>query len=230
MRWTEVVDSYCERLGPGFWAEPLNAITNIAFLLAALLVWPRTTGQPLARLLAMILFVIGIGSFLFHTFATRWAALADTLPIGLYILTYIYAANRHYWGWPVWAAALGTLAFIPYAVVLTPLFDRLPFFTVSSFYWPVPLLIAAYAFLLRHRAPATAGGLAFGAALLCVSLTFRSLDDPLCSAIPLGTHFLWHVLNAVMLAHMILVLLRHDDHRLAGRADDGRLAGGDSSR
>ena len=216
MRWTEVVDSYCERLGPGFWAEPLNALTNIAFLLAALLVWPRTTGQPLARLLAMILFVIGIGSFLFHTFATRWAALADTLPIGLYILTYIYAANRHYWGWPVWAAALGTLAFIPYAVVLTPLFDRLPFFTVSSFYWPVPLLIAAYAFLLRLRAPATAGGLAFGAALLCVSLTFRSLDDPLCSAIPLGTHFLWHVLNAVMLAHMILVLLRHSAENRAG--------------
>ena len=29
-------DSYCERAGEiGLWAEPLNAITNIAFLLAA---------------------------------------------------------------------------------------------------------------------------------------------------------------------------------------------------
>ena len=80
----------------------------------------------------------------------------------------------------------------------------------------MPLLIGLYAFLLRHRAPVTAGGLAFGAALLVVSLTFRSLDDPLCSTIPLGTHFLWHVLNAVMLAHMILVLLRHTQPRLAG--------------
>ena len=37
MAWTDPIDAYCERLGPGFWAEPLNAWTNLAFLLAALL-------------------------------------------------------------------------------------------------------------------------------------------------------------------------------------------------
>jgi hypothetical protein len=25
------IDAYCERLGPGLWAEPLNALTNLAF-------------------------------------------------------------------------------------------------------------------------------------------------------------------------------------------------------
>ena len=35
------------------------------------------------------------------------------------------------------------------------------------------------------------------------------------TAIPVGTHFLWHVLNAVMLAWMILVWQRH---RLEGGA------------
>jgi hypothetical protein len=218
MRWAEVVDNYCERLGPGFWAEPFNAVSNAAFLIAALLVWRRTAFLPEARVLTVILGIIGIGSFLFHTFATRWAGLADVLPIGLYILTYIWAANRHFWLWPGWAAALGAAAFIPYAALVTPVFDALPFFTISSFYWSVPLLIAAYALALRHRLPVVAAGLGQGAAILCASLVARSLDDPLCSALPLGTHFLWHILNALMLAHMILVLVRH-------RLEAGRPAG-----
>jgi hypothetical protein len=37
----------------------------------------------------------------------------------------------------------------------------------------------------------------------------RILDVPLCQKIPLGTHFVWHVLNAVMLAWMIEVYRRH---------------------
>ena len=34
------IDIYCERLGPGFWAEPLNATSNLAFIVSAtLLAW-----------------------------------------------------------------------------------------------------------------------------------------------------------------------------------------------
>ena len=33
--WRSHLDLYCERLGPGFWAEPLNAVSNAAFILAA---------------------------------------------------------------------------------------------------------------------------------------------------------------------------------------------------
>ena len=53
------------------------------------------------------------------------------------------------------------------------------------------------------------GGLVIGAALLTLSLTFRTLDAPLCAALPLGTHFLWHILNAVMLGWMIAVYVSH---------------------
>jgi hypothetical protein len=34
--WLTPIDNYCERFGPGFWMEPLNAATNGAFLAAAL--------------------------------------------------------------------------------------------------------------------------------------------------------------------------------------------------
>ncbi|SFL61366.1 ceramidase domain-containing protein [Shimia aestuarii] len=211
MDWTRAVDGYCERADPGYWAEPVNAVTNAAFLIAALIMWRRVQGAGMgaARLLCGVLAVIGIGSYLFHTHAQVWAGVADVLPIAVYVLIYITLANRAYWGMR-WPLALGTTAlFFPYAALTVPLFRQLPFLDVSAGYWPIPLLIAAYALLLRHRLPDVARGLAIGSSLLALSLTFRSLDDTLCGAIPIGTHFLWHILNAVMLGWMIEVYRRH---------------------
>ncbi|MEM1077384.1 MAG: ceramidase domain-containing protein [Pseudomonadota bacterium] len=218
------IDGYCERVDPSYWAEPVNALTNAAFVLAAWVMWRRVQGSRLERGLGLaealcgLLALIGLGSYLFHTHAQVWAAIADVLPIVGFSLVYIYAANRYFWGWPVWAAASGALAYLPYTALLTPVFAGLPFFGISSFYWPLPLLIFAYAVLLRRRAPATARGLTVGAGILCLSLTARSLDMPVCASLPLGTHFLWHLFNALMLGWMIEVYRRH---MLAGPVHQG---------
>ena len=209
MDWTRAIDAYCERTDPSYWSEPVNAVTNLAFIVSAIVMWRRCAERTSGRVLAAILFAIGVGSWLFHTHATPWAAMADTTPILLFTLVYIFLANRDFWGWPVWGAGLGALAYIPYTAALTPVFEALPFFTISSFYWPLPVLIFAYAALLRRRAPELARNLAVGAGILCVSLAARSVDEPLCAAIPLGTHFLWHILNAVMLGWMIETWRRH---------------------
>jgi len=209
MDWTRAIDAYCERTDPGFWAEPVNAVTNLAFVIAAIIMWRRTPGSFGGRILSGILFMIGVGSFLFHTFANPWSAALDVTPILAFVLVYLYLANRDFLELPIWAALVGTLAFVPYAVWMTPAFAALPFFNVSSFYWPLPLLIGAYAVLLHKRMPQTAVGLAIGAGLLCVSLTARSVDESLCVSIPHGTHFLWHILNAIMLGWMIEVWRRH---------------------
>ena len=38
MAWSDQVFSYCERGGaPGFWAEPLNALSNGAFIITGLI-------------------------------------------------------------------------------------------------------------------------------------------------------------------------------------------------
>ncbi len=211
MEWTDQFDGYCERVDFTYWSEPINALTNAAFLIAALIMWRRTRGAdlPLATVLVVILAAIGVGSYLFHTHATVWAVTADVVPIVLFILVYVYVANLHYWElkWP-WALLL-TAGFIPYAAGMVQLFGALPFFQVSAAYWPVPLLILAYAYLLRQRMPQTAFGLALGAGILIVSLTFRSIDEAVCDSFPAGTHFLWHILNGVMLGWMIEVYRRH---------------------
>ena len=214
MAWRDAVDGYCERLTPDYWAEPVNAVTNIAFLVAAALVWRRTAGLPLARALTLVLAVIGVGSYLFHTHATRATGLMDVIPILVFILLYLFAASRDFLGLAPWQAGLATAAFLPYAAATVPLWSMIPGLGSSAAYAPVPVLILAYAWLLRHRAPATARGLAAGAGLLGLSLLFRTLDGPLCTVWPMGTHFLWHLLNALMLGWMITVYTRH----CAGRA------------
>ena len=211
MDWTAPIDSYCERLDASFWAEPVNALTNAAFLLAALVMAGRLKGAglPLGWALVGLLGAIGAGSFLFHTFAVRWAALADTLPILGFILVYLFAATRDYFGAGWKLAALAVAGFFPYAAATVPLFGLIPGLGASAGYAPVPLLIAIYAFLPRRRSPATARGLGLGAGLLALSIAFRALDAPLCGAVPFGTHFLWHLTNALMLGWMIEVYRRH---------------------
>lgn len=209
MDWTRAIDAYCERTDAAYWSEPVNAVTNIAFMLVAVAMWRRCEARPAGRLMSVLLALIGIGSFLFHTHATAWASVTDTTPIMAFTLAYIYLANRDFWLWPAWAAGLGALAYIPYTMALTPVFDALPFFAISGFYWPLPVLIFAYAALLRGRKPDLSRNLVIGAAMLCLSLVFRSLDRGLCAAFPLGTHWLWHVLNAAMLGWMIETWRRH---------------------
>lgn len=206
---TQTLDGYCERLDPSFWAEPINAITNVAFLISAIFMWPRSREFAMAQLLCVILVAIGVGSFLFHTYAQTWAAIADVLPIIAYVLVYIFAATRDFYGQKPWVAGAAVVLFFPYAALLVPLFAQIPGFESSSAYGPVPLLILLYAIGLRNKAPQTARYLAFGAALICLSLLLRSIDAPLCEAIPYGTHFLWHILNAIALGWMIETYRRH---------------------
>ena len=208
--WARAIDGYCERTGPEFWSEPVNALTNAAFLVAAGVMLRRTRGAwPMANALVALLAAIAVGSFLFHTFATAWAAVADTAPIALFVLAYVYAANRRFWGWGWGAAALGAALFVPYAAIAGAGFAQLPFFQVSAVYWPIALLIALYGLALLGRAPATGRGLLIGAGILSVSLVARSVDGAVCDAFPLGTHFAWHLLNAGMLGWMIEVYARH---------------------
>lgn len=210
MDWFRQVDNYCERLDASYWSEPVNAVSNAAFLIAALICWRLTAGDAAARIVTGILAAIGVGSYLFHTHAQVWSLMADVIPIQIFILVYVYFATVRFFDAPRWAGVLAVALFVPYAAlaargigaVVGPL-------NGSVGYAPVPILVLGYAFALRHRAPATARGLAIGAGILIASLAFRTIDDAVCEAFPLGTHFLWHTLNGIMLGWMILVLARH---------------------
>jgi hypothetical protein len=65
VEWFEAVGGYCERVDAAFWSQPINAMTNAAFLIAALWAWRRPDLPVMGRVLAVILALIGIGSCFF---------------------------------------------------------------------------------------------------------------------------------------------------------------------
>ncbi len=211
MDWFRSVDNYCERIDASYWSEPANAITNAAFVIAAIWAWRLASraGDRGGQVLAVILGLIGIGSYLFHTHAQIWSLYADVIPIQVFILVYVYLATVRFFRVPWWGGVLAVVAFIPYAALTARgLSSVVGSLNGSIGYAPVPILIAGYAALLWRSRPQAARGLAVGAGILVVSLIFRSLDREVCAAVPLGTHFMWHILNAVMLGWMIRVIVR----------------------
>ena len=218
------IDGYCERGGPDFWAEPLNAATNAAFILAALvgLLVAGRSGRldgPVAFLVCLT-FVIGIGSFLFHTFATVWAAIADTTPIMLFILGYFAIAMNRFAGFGWDRAVLLTVAFQAGMVLMSwgLRVTIAPYIGSSTSYVPAFVALLAVGLWLSARAHPAGRWLVAAATVFAVSLTFRTLDGPFCDTWPAGTHFLWHVLNGVVLGTLILAVVRHGTRpRLAGR-------------
>lgn len=215
--WWEPIDAYCERTDASFWSEPINAVTNFAFLVAAL-VCARELARvgrpdPVAALLIALIALIGIGSFLFHTVATRWAALADVLPIALFIHLYLWAALRRFLAVPPLAALAVVVAFfvlsrLAVAALAGPLGQLSPTLASSAGYLPAALAIFVVAAFAGRGREEVRQSLAGTGLIFLVSLTFRSADLALCSAWGLGTHWLWHLLNAVVLARLTLLLVR----------------------
>ena len=203
------IDIYCERLDIGIWAEPINAVTNVAFILAAIIMWLRCKNLVEGKILSFLLFSIGCGSFLFHTYAQTWAALLDVTAILIFILTYIFVANRRFLGWSKMVSLIGVILFFPYQLLLVSILSNIQVFGSSVQYIPVAILIFIYSGLLRKSEPNLSRGLFIGAAILCLSIISRTVDEPLCSILSVGTHFVWHILNAIMLSWMIEILRRH---------------------
>ena len=116
--------NYCERgQDPGFWAEPLNAVTNTAFLIAAVVclviaLRSQRADGPVLWLICVTA-AIGVGSFLFHTFAEPWAALADVLPIAIFILSFFVLSMRCFAGLSWTASFLLLIGYIAALVAMS---------------------------------------------------------------------------------------------------------------
>ncbi len=222
MDWNQHLNQYCERTSTAFWAEPLNAITNAAFIiaaLAALAIWQKTrssakkagSAQISAQnneslFLIGLLAIIGVGSFLFHTIATMWAMLADVIPIAIFMLTYFFLATRRFMGANMLISLGATLLFFGAMAVGPPLLEGLLGSTAG--YAPALLAIFLFSALTYRNNRETSVSLLLAGVLFALSMTFRMLDEPLCHILPSGTHSLWHILNATVLFILIRAFIR----------------------
>jgi len=205
------LDLYCERLAPGLFGEPANALSNLAFFAAAWLLAreARRHGawRPDIALLVALIAVVGIGSTVFHTVATTWAQWLDLVPILLFQLVFLSIYARRELRWPALAAGLLAAAFLAVALYAR----RYPeLFNGSITY--APAIVAIFVLGLHHQAihPRERPLLLYAAGVFTVSLFLRTIDAAACERFPVGTHFCWHLLNGVVLYLAVRSLLVRD--------------------
>jgi hypothetical protein len=233
MFWSEQVFRYCERgADPGFWAEPLNALSNLAFVIGA--AWAarclarERRGEPAREEAALVVLVavIGVGSFLFHTFATRWAALADVAPIGIFMLAYLAYALRAFLrlGWMATAAGLavfvaalhlaGSVLCSRGGLIGVAQAARGPCLNGTLGYLPAWLAMAGIGGILAWRLHPAGRLLLAASGVFLASMLLRTVDLEVCTLTqlagrPLGTHVWWHLLNATTLTMLLAAAIRH---------------------
>jgi hypothetical protein len=225
----EHVFLYCERgTSEALLAEPINAISNLAFLFAALIGLQLVLWRPSEErsadhyLLVALVFVIGLGSLAFHLLATQGTELADVIPIGVFTLVYLgFALNRFLGVPPGWTVLLvvGFTALMA-ATMQVKCWDGgvgIPGPEVqgakaclngSLFYLPALGALIIIGLLMEERRLKAAPYVLWAAAIFTVSITLRSIDLALCDEIKwqgraTGTHFAWHILNAIVLFLLI---------------------------
>lgn len=215
MNWQAPLDLYCERFGPGLFAEPLNALSNLSFIAAGLWLmvalprtFPASRRVPAAlEVLAGLIVLIGICSGAFHVFATQWANALDVASIALFIYFFVICF-AHYVLDVRWALAwLAAPAFWAFGM-----FVRVPFdanaFNGSVIYFPALAGIGLMGTALAVQGRPGAGHFGIAAMIFVISISLRSVDLAWCSGWVWGTHWAWHLLNGVMLAIVTLGLAR----------------------
>ena len=228
----ERVYLYCERgTNEALWAEPINAISNAGFFLAALIFWQLVLWRPPEQhsadhyLFVALTFLIGFGSLAFHLYADRGTELADIVPIGVFMLVYLgFALNRFLAvppGWTVflvivfagvvgasmqvhcWDGGIGFAGGAPDAKVCL---------NGSVGYLPALAALILVGMVLAERRHRAAPYVLCATLLFAGSILLRSLDMSFCDRIVIegrsvGTHFIWHLLNALVLFFLLRATL-----------------------
>jgi len=224
MDWWTAVDIYCERTATGLLNEPLNALSNGAFLIAAY--YGYRTAHRLDRLtwpvwVAVLLVAsIGIGSSLFHTFANQWSELTDVIPIWTFVVWMVLVSIYGMSGGNIGRAAIGALKifgviglvfWLVSGVIMTGPSASALTASLNGSEQYAPALIALYIFAVATLWQKHPSGRWFGAAaaMFTLALMFRTVDIAVCTPFPYGTHWVWHLLNGAMIGLLLQALIRH---------------------
>ena len=177
----------------------------------------------------VLVICIGIGSFMFHTYATVWAIPFDTVPISLFMLAYLGYALRRFAGAP-WIVVIVALVGFFYSVRCMQGVqcsnELLPMtrgagkrcFNGTLGYTPAFAALVLVGTLLLVQGHRAAGYLFAAAFLFLAAMTFRTIDYEVCrwavrGARGVGSHFLWHTFNGLLLYVLPLGAIRHGTPR-----------------
>ena len=204
------IDIYCERTDSTWWSEPLGLSSNLGFFVVAYLMWRlalrldfKDQDQPThsreLRYLSLVTLAIACGSSLFHAQPNLLTKLADVIPIATFALVFLglYLRQRLREGVSLRPLLANSLLLLALPPLIARWADSSPFWAGGEAYLglgPAMLYLAS-----TDKLSARAAWLMRSSLLFLLALTARTLDLHLCAELTFGTHFVWHLLNAVVI-------------------------------
>ncbi|TAF76540.1 MAG: hypothetical protein EAZ52_04140 [Alphaproteobacteria bacterium] len=210
----------CERESLAWFAEPLNVISSLLFFVVAIMVFRYMRrfqedlhGYKIYDLHAMnaLIFMIGIGSTLYHVHPTPTTELIDMIPIVSFIVVFFLSAMRRIVKCSMFETMICFLAFGGGTHILVDQFPQA--MNDSIGYFSSMASLVAIAFYLNIKRRRTAQAFLVAALIGVISLFFRSVDTALCDMFPMGTHFLWHSCNALLIYILMVQMVRNVNRR-----------------
>lgn len=199
----KLLGMYRERdFSPEFWAEPLNALTNASFLIAAFFAWDLASRRRVAtrttNVLLSLASVIGIGSFIFHTVPNQFTMWLDIVPIVLFQVLFLWLVSNKMLALSRVASAAIVVGVVGSSFSLFPIHKP---FNGSLFYLPSLLAMLTIGYVWAKKTNFEPYLLVGAACCFLFAVTARSIDKE----VPwhFGSHFLWHVLSSVVV-YMVL--------------------------
>jgi hypothetical protein len=198
----------CERLVDGFLAQPVNAVSSLAFVLVgtAVMVWRRGGRQAvLGWIFGLVLVLVGLGSLAFHGPGGTIAGWAHDASITALLILIVAVEIGHRAGWSTrqietaWAVAAAGLVLVEGAwpMVADPLNAPLAFVAVLGVVGPrvAPRRSRLYRLREGRRRAVPVGVVILGTGALIMLLS--RTGGPFCApdALVQG-HAIWHVLAA----------------------------------
>lgn len=145
--------------------------------------------------LPWLLSLVGLGSFAYHTARNSTTLIFDALPIYFFILYTLLLTLSELFGSRV-KSILALVGFVGVEVLLSIYIPR-EFLNGSIRHLTAIIFIALIGwFATKKYGNIVVKPLMGIISLYAFAIFFRSIDAWICTWLPIGTHFLWHILAA----------------------------------
>ncbi len=199
---------YCERTADDIFSEPLNSITNLAFILIAFFIFRKYSKSQYSFIFSGLIFFIGVGSFLLHTFPSRLTALVDVIFILFFILFFLYIVFRKVIHLSItYSLAMSLVAPILYFYIGRALKAEFPNIGDSSFYIIILMHMILICLYLFYKNIDNIRYIIISSSIFAFSIFFRVIDHIFCDINVNGTHFVWHILNSLVLYFLVKFIM-----------------------
>jgi len=205
------IGHYCGHFNDGFWGEPQNSLSNLTFIIGAAYAWSIWRKQEERDIWQFVIIAfaasIGVGSFIFHSMPTRTTLVIDLIPIQIFSISYFgYVGINH--------LCLSKRTMVISAILFVAV--RSGWITITPHgafgggitHIPALALLLTMAFFLHREKDLLAKYMLVASITYLLALVARCFDLPLCSAFPIGFHWLWHILTGLTSSILIYGIVK----------------------